>query len=606
MHVPGKLDAYGVTFPGIPGVILGHNGKVAWQATVNFHDVNDVYAESIVPCGSDDCVVFAGGQVPIETWDEEIRIGALGTITETRTATYERVPHHGPIIPEVVSGELVQRTGSEALSVRYTGHSLSNEIRATYGLLHAADVGEAFSALADFDYGGQNWAIIDNSGNIGWTTNCKVPLRAAAAYTWDPTDAKDGLAPFFILPGDGSAEWEGFMDGRYIPHAINPAQGYLVTANSDPVGASFDGIPFNQGEVDGRPLYVGGVYAAGVRTERITALLQQRMGAGETIDLDAMAAIQHDSTSTIGTKLRDALVHTLAGIDDQTGYDPLYVDYVLDTLGEADRTALRTARSYLEDWTFATPPAVIGEPSAAEIDDSVATTLFNVWMHFALGNIVGDEYTALGWDVHALEENLTARVIYALFVDRDRLSSGDSPFSNQPWLCDDMGTSQVESCDYVALTTMQQAIAWLESIEGFGTADPSAWRWGALHRLTLEPLFPETALDVPAPSDPDPALRRGFPRAGDNFVVNRADSGWNDLDFTQTHDGPAQRFLAEVSEGGTVSVRQALPGGAVYDRRSSHYRDLLDTYYLQNRHFVVPYTTDEIVAAGEERWLFRD
>ena len=62
LTVPGEVDAEGVTFPGIPGIILGHNGKVAWQATVAFHDVNDVYLENISPCatGGGDCVAHDG------------------------------------------------------------------------------------------------------------------------------------------------------------------------------------------------------------------------------------------------------------------------------------------------------------------------------------------------------------------------------------------------------------------------------------------------------------------------------------------------------------------------------------------------------------------
>ena len=149
--VPGELDVQGITFPGIPGVVLGHNGRVAWAATVVGHDVNDLYQESVVPCagGSGDCVRFQGGEVPIETWTEEIRIGSIfsGAIVETREVSFERVPHHGPIIPTIENGRIVPRTGDSALSVRYTGHELTHELRATYALLRADDVSEAVAAF---------------------------------------------------------------------------------------------------------------------------------------------------------------------------------------------------------------------------------------------------------------------------------------------------------------------------------------------------------------------------------------------------------------------------------------------------------------------------
>jgi penicillin amidase len=150
----------------------------------------------------------------------------------------------------------------------------------------------------------------------------------------------------------------------------------------------------------------------------------------------------------------------------------------------------------------------------------------------------------------------------------------------------------------MALQALLDAVEHLRSASGFGTDDADAWQWGELHRLTLKPLFPNEDLWVPLASE------GGFPRAGDNFVVNRADCGWADLDFSQSADGPAQRFLAEADADGT-RLRWAIPGGTIYDRESPHYRDLLDEYYLQNQHFDAPYTVEEIVAAGEERWIFR-
>jgi penicillin amidase len=571
--IPGEVDVEGITFPGIPGVILGHNGHLAWSATVVYHDVNDVYLEQIVPCseGGGDCVLFDGGQVPIESWTETIGVGALGTITSTIEATYERVPHHGPIIPTVEDRALVPRTGDTALSVRYTGHSVTHEIRATYKLNRATSVEEGFAALAEFSYGGQNWVMIDDSGSIGWTSQARVPLRAAAAYGWNAETSPDAVAPFFVLPGDGSAEWEGWMDARYIPHAIDPAKGYLATANSDPVGSTFDGDPLNGPVVDGRPLYAGTTYAAGFRTERISALIEETAAAG-AVTLDDMARIQADSSSTVGGHMQAALVA------------------ILDRAARADAAA-----DYLREWTLSTDP------------DSIATSIFNVWMHFFLQRALGDEYAAIGWNVFDVESNLIVRVAVALLAEPESLHSGLAEPTGQPVLCDDVTTAAAtESCDDVALLALDDAVAWLASNDGFDSADPTKWVWGGLHTLTMEPLFPEDSLNLPPPDDPDPALRRGFPRAGDNFVINRADCGWSDLDFKQNADGPAQRFLAEVEPGGTIRARMALPGGLIYDRSSPHYRDLLDEYYLPNRHFDIPYATAEIVDHGEERWVFRN
>ena len=583
------LDVEGVTFPGIPGVILGTNGKLAWSGTVSEHDVNDVYLEDTSHCDGK-CVVFNGADVAITTFTETINIGALGTQTASKTVTYEVVPHHGPIIPTIDSAThtLKPRTGTTALSVRFTGYDPTYEIRALYKLDRAKTVKEGFQALADFSYGSQNWTMIDSSGAIGWTTNAIVPDRDARAYTWNSATNPDGLAPFFVLPGSGSAEWTGRMSSRYVPHAISTSVGFLATANADPVGATFDNDPLNQSIVDGRPLYAGVTYAAGVREERIANLVTAAGPASAT--LAQMSDIQHDTQSTIGLHFKDRLNNVLAvtGVAaDVTGY--------LAALPVADQTRLATATQLLAGWTLATP-ASVGTPST----DSAATALFNTWMHYFIERSLKDEFDAMGFDVWRLDDNQIVRLIFAMLVHPETLTAA---VSGQPILCDDVTSVTEDSCDKMILIAMVDAMQHLESADGFGTADTAQWQWGKLHHLRISPLFPNAALDLPTEAEA-PQLH-GFAKAGDNFVVNRADMGWSDTNFSQNADGPAQRFLAETHDGGDITFKWALPGGTIYDKRSPHYRDLLDNYYLKLDHFDAPFTISDIVASGESRWDFR-
>ncbi|MBX3162454.1 MAG: penicillin acylase family protein [Deltaproteobacteria bacterium] len=598
-----ELDVMGITFPGIPGVILGTNGNVAWAATVSEHDVNDVYLEQIVPCprGDGDCVSFEGDAVPIETFDETIRIGALGTITGQRVVQYERVPHHGPIIPEVANHALVPRTGATALSVRYTGYVPTFEIRALWKLARANDVDDAFRALADFSYGSQNWTMIDNKGpSIAWTTNAVLPNRDPAAYTWNATANPTGSAPFLVLDGRGGFEWEtgenARMSARYIPHAIDPLQGYLATANADPVGATFDNDPLggaDQPMVDGRPLYAGVTYAAGVREERITDLIVAR-----TQTLETMAAAQHDNRSMMGAKLAPPILAALAFLDDDAAA-PADTRAFLAALPAPRRAILASARAILAAWTFATPAAI-----DAGDDDSAATALFNAWMHFFITDALGDEFDALPqsagvgpFPVFRLDDNALARIVYRLLVSPARFVQ--LPATGQPVLCDRLASPTDDSCTTVILEAMLEAVDHLTAT--FGTAAPDAWRWGHLHRLTMHPLFPNPRLDLPGPGEGE---RPGFAKAGDNFNVNRSDMGWSDLDFAQSADGPAQRFLARAAPGETISVKWALPGGVIFDSRNRHYRDLLDRYYLPQTHFDAPFDIPSIVRDGESRWEF--
>ena len=585
------LDLLGVTFPGIPGVILGTNGAVAWSATVSEHDVNDVYLETIAPCGTGSCVAFNGAQVPIQTFTETINVGVLGTITGSKQVTYEVVPHHGPIIPTIdkVNHTLVPRTGTSAMSVRFTGYKASYEIRALWNLGRSTDVASGFRALKDFSYGSQNWTMIDNDLNIGWTTQAIVPTRDARAYQWDPTTNPTGLAPFFVLPGDGTAEWTGEMSPRYIPHVINPPppHDYIATANADPVGATFDGNALNQTTTTGEELYAGVTYAAGVREERISTLIEQR-GIGITIE--DMARIQHDTTSNVGAKLVPAIRSALAHLDSTAGAPSDAVTY-LTNLSTTDRNRLALARQLLDTWTFATPTN--GRAGSA------ATCVFNVWMHFFLQRALADEFVAMGLQLFDFDDNFILRIAYALLTDPS--SFVQSATTGQPIVCDDVSTSGADdSCTKVILQAMVESIAHLEL--RFPNTPAAGWDWGQLHRLKISPLFPNTALDLPADA-------AGYPKSGDMFVINRSDTSWSGTDFSQAADGPAQRFLATarrspLGQKEPISVKWALPGGVIFDPRSPHYKDLLIDYYLQEKHFDAPYSVDEINAAGETRWVF--
>ncbi|MBL9013154.1 MAG: penicillin acylase family protein [Myxococcales bacterium] len=587
-----ETDVLGVTFPGIPGVILGTNGHLAWSGTVSYHDVNDVYLEQITPCGGGSCVTFNGAQVPIQTFTETIEIGTLGTILDRRTVTYEVVPHHGPIVPIIdkVNHTLVPRTAGSAMSIKYTGYGETYEIRAIWKLAHAKTVEDGFRALADFSYGSQNWTMIDDQLNIGWTTQAAVPVRAAAAHSWNLDANPSGLAPFLVLPGDGSAEWQGTMSTRYIPHAINPQppRDYIATANADPVGATFDNDPLNQPMVDGRPLYVGVTYAAGVRQERISQLIEQR-GVGITVE--DMARIQHDTTSNVGAKLVPAVLAALSRLHSTAGAPPDVAPY-LASLGATDRARLETARTLLAAWTFAT--------STGGRAGSAATSIFNVWVHFFLGNSLGDELSSVGLDLFGYDDNFLFRILYELLVNPG--SFVQSAQSGQPIVCDDMATSGTDdSCTVVILRSLVQAMAHLET--QFPGVAPSQWDWGKLHRLKIDPLFPNTALSLPPGDEP------GFPKPGDMFAVNRSDTSWSGLDFSQSQDGPAQRFLAiarknSLGESTPIEVKWALPGGVIYDPSSRHYRDLLDEYSLKERHFDAPFSVEQITASGESRWVF--
>ncbi|HEY4177626.1 MAG TPA: penicillin acylase family protein [Kofleriaceae bacterium] len=613
-HAPEieDFELLGVTFPGIPGIVIGTNNVVAWSSTPSEHDVNDVYLEQFVPCGGEggsNCVAFNGTPVPTESFTESISVGNLGTPTQADiVATYEVVPHHGPIIPEIdrVNHTLVPRTDTTALSVRYTGYEPTFEIRALWKLARTAgSLNDGFRALADVGYGSQNWTLVDRLDYIAWTTHATVPDRSPEAMTWNATTNPDGNAPFFVLPGDGSAEWTGTMATRYIPHATEDfnqpqlAEPFLVSVDADPVGATFDGDPLNQYDASGAQLYAGVAYDGGVRQARITEQLRAAVAGSDPIDAETMMRIQRDTQSNMGRRLAPPIVAALDKL--ATGaVAPADLVTFRASLTTEQRTELETARALLVDWApdYATPTG-LGN-TAPQIRASAATVLFNTWMHFFIDRALSDEIAEAvpSFDVWRLGDTALANIVYGLLVRPAQFVQGPS---GEPVVCDDMTSASDDSCTVQILRSLLAAMDQLASPAGYGTTDVGQWAWGKKHTLRISPLVPNALLDLP-PSD-----QAAVPRAGDNVAVDRADHGWEDLDFSQVADGPAQRFVAEVAYGASdnqIVVHWALPGGVIYDSRSPHYRDLLDSYYLTEQYFVPPRTADEINAQGESRWIF--
>lgn len=257
------LDVTGTAFPGVPGVVFGHNARVAWGICNAMLDQMDVYEETLV----DDTVVFAGVQLPLERRVERIATGLGGFIDYT----VEVVPHHGPILP-VFEREGVPRarSGSSALSVRWVALQPTHEVDGLLALLYARDVAEARAAVKPIEAPGMAFVLADSAGDIGFQLVGKVPVRAA------------GARPAFVLPGDGSAEWVGWVQPEQLPWS--GTRPFLAAANNDPAGVARDGDPFDA------PVYLGYDFAEGFRAERIAERLGVLDGRATREDMEALQA----------------------------------------------------------------------------------------------------------------------------------------------------------------------------------------------------------------------------------------------------------------------------------------------------------------------------
>jgi penicillin amidase len=200
----GVLDVVGVTLPGMPYVIVGHNQRTAWGFTNVGGTVEDVYVETFNAAGQ---YLTPDGWKTAEHRHETIHV--KGKPDEYVDVTLTR---HGPIISSLLPGE------NRQIALRWT---LYDGVRNPFFAVDSAQNWEQFEkAFAELDAPGQNVVYADVDGNIGYHTTGKIPIRTAG----------DGS-----LPEDGSNnahEWTGYIPFDKLPNVYNPASGIIATANS--------------------------------------------------------------------------------------------------------------------------------------------------------------------------------------------------------------------------------------------------------------------------------------------------------------------------------------------------------------------------------------
>jgi penicillin amidase len=584
----GDVNVQGLALAGTPVILLGYNERIAWGLTTSNYDVTDVYLETVTP-GVDgpDTVSFQGRQVPIETVWERIETGTGAAMQ----IPFDRVPHHGLVIPD-------SRTATSMLTVKWTGEDVvpvgaetlapSNEISAFLALSRATDIDSVREAFSLFGVGSQSLVAVSADNEIFWTSHARVPVRDPRALTYDPA-TQQGVAPSFVLSGTGDHEWTGLLSNRFLPHALNPAEGFIATANGDPVGTNADGNPFNDAH------YVGWDFNTGHRMARIDERLDELIARG-AIDADDMSALQGDVQSPIGGAATAALV---AAIDraleehETPGTHPDLTDLVAaETKSMPD---IRAMRDRLAAWTtFETPAAVEGTPTEAEIADSVATTIFNAIIGRVLRGALDDETAE--WPAET-EIRPPMSTLLRMLNDPGSLATttGDDCVF---W--DDLTTAEVtETRAMVVLSAFVDALVFLRSELG---NDISEWRWGKLHTLRLMSLVPQIGRDVfTLPSTDDPTFPGGYPRHGDNDVVDASFYGYYETEQFSYANGPVQRLVVEMTPDGP-RARNAIPGGQVQDAESDHFSDEMELW-RRNEAPPMYFSEEEVVEHAERRLL---
>ncbi|MHB1415572.1 MAG: penicillin acylase family protein [Chloroflexota bacterium] len=254
VHLVGAdFDVAGLSMPGSPGVIIGHNRHIAWGVTNTGADVQDLYVERANPDNP--------GQFLYKGAWEDAQIVRETIAVRGRSAPVElAIPYtrHGPIINADAPDE-------PPLALRWTALEPSSLPRSVIGIDRASNWQEFRTSLGDFSSPSQNFVYADTDGNIGYQMSGSIPVRAKG----------DGLLP---VPGwTGEYEWDGYVPFSALPSKYNPPEGLLFTANDRVVG-------------DDYPYLITYEWAPGFRAERIKAMLAGR----SSLSLQDMRAAQLD------------------------------------------------------------------------------------------------------------------------------------------------------------------------------------------------------------------------------------------------------------------------------------------------------------------------
>ncbi len=468
--VAGDIDVIGVSFPGTPTIVIGHNQYVAWGLTNAISDIEDLYIEKFNPQNPYQ-YEYMGKWEDAQVVREEIKVkGAKAPVIEE-----VRITRHGPIvtsIPHPSQGDPAGKNGNPGtngepvellLALRWTGLEKHDILSAAQEINRATNCEEFREALRGWDMPPQNVVYADIQGNIGYVMAGAIPIRAKG----------QALLP---SPGwTGEYEWTGYIPFEELPQIFNPGQHFIVTANNRVVDDSY-------------PYYITNEWLNGYRAQRIRDLLTSK----GKLALSDMASIQADQYSLPAVEI---------------------VPHILKI--QPDSRLEKDALDVLRTWNYILAPG------------SAGAAIYSMFL-FKLERIVfsamlGDEetlvqnYLGVGTTILALQNGYASRskpLLIRLLNEHD-----DS------WFADSVIPDSPNSWDEAISNAFTGAIEELQEKLG---SDVSRWKYGALHKMTYNHPF-----GMVKPLDRI-FNRGPFPVGGDIDTINQAASLANQPDTVVT------------------------------------------------------------------------
>jgi penicillin amidase len=412
-------DFSGFSLAGAPGVVLGHNDRIAWGFTFAEEDVMDLFIEKVNPENPNQYEVN-GEWVDFETYTEKINVAGSDPVEITVRAT-----RHGPVISETYGSlkneddpddeEFVafkDRAGIElpqdyvialswtALSTGNT-YNQGNPLEAIWGFNKAQNWDEFREAASHLNAPGQNLVYADVDGNIGYQTSGTIPVRKNG----------DGLAP---VPGWTSEyDWVGSVPFEEMPYTLNPMEGFIAPANNKIVG-------------DDYPHFITVHYDYGFRADRIVDLIESAPGKIDIPYFQMMHADAYDASADT------------------------FVPLLLEMNAQFTKPNEAIAIDSLQGWDY-----------QATADSQAAAVYAAFWRHL-LKNTFNDQ----------LPEEYWANGSGRWFEVTRKIGAASA------WWDDISTTDVAETRDEILRRSFSDGVAELEELLG---NDPTKWTWGGIH-----------------------------------------------------------------------------------------------------------------------------
>jgi penicillin G amidase len=492
------FDVTGATFPGLPGFPhFGFNGSVAWAITHGDADTQDLYLERF----DGTRYLTADGWQEAEVRHERIEVRGGSPVTVPVWAT-----RHGPVVhgnPE----------NGHALVLKWTGTHRPNRGFEVMPAMLAARTAAGLAAAQDgWVDPVNNLVCADTGGHIAYQCRGELPVRSSDAARRLP------------VPGwDDGCEWSGTVPFAELPRTVDPAAGFVMTANNVLTDAS-------------QP-YISYTFSQPWRAERLRSLLT----APGPFRADELAGMQADTVSVQA----QGWGRLLAGLGP---YDDEHAEAARQLLAGQDGDLAADA-----SWALL----------YACFQRALAEALYRP--------VLGAKTWA--WVASGALAPMISMVRRWLGNDTWELLGGPVP----PAAAGDADGAKRRRERVLAALPAALAGAWAAAVREAGP-DPAQWRWGDQHRAVR--LHPLSGAGVPTELSPD-ASAHSVRMGGDADTIQAAGYRWRqDSPFTVTS---LSVYRQVVDLGDPAAASFVIPGGASGDPASPHYADQLARWAAHQR-----------------------